>query len=117
MATSALTEAVFSLPETDRSGGVALARDFARRTVLTCGYRGSHEDVVLVVDELAADAVRHGGRPVVRLRAGTDRVRVEVVDDARSEPRAHRRLAAVLADRWGVVELAGQKVVWCELTA
>ena len=31
---SPLTEAVFSLPENDRRGGVALAREFARRTTL-----------------------------------------------------------------------------------
>jgi anti-sigma regulatory factor (Ser/Thr protein kinase) len=119
---SALVEAVFSLPENDRRGGVALAREFARRAAVTLGYRGNHEDVVLVVNELATNAVRHGsGRPVVRLFVGDEQVLVEVSDDATDlEPRAGGwglRLVATLGESWGVTERAGQKVVWCELTA
>ncbi|SFR11525.1 hypothetical protein SAMN04488564_103597 [Lentzea waywayandensis] len=119
---SPLTEAVFSLPENDQRGGVALARDFARRTALVCGYRGNHEDVVLVVNELATNAVRHGsGRAVVRLFVGADQVLVEVSDDATDlGPRAGGwglRLVATLGESWGFTERAGQKVVWCELTA
>jgi len=122
VANGALIEAVFSLPENDRRGGVALARDFARHTALTCGYRGNHEDVVLVVNELATNAVRHGsGRPVVRLFVGEEQVLVEVADDATDlGPRAGGwglQLVATLGESWGVTERAGQKVVWCELTA
>lgn len=123
MATSSLAEAVFSLPENDRRGGVALARVFARRAAVTCGYRGNHEDVVLVVNELATNAVCHGsGRPVVRIIGGPHTLLVEVVDDDDTCPelRAGRwglQLVAVLSESWGVTERAGQKVVWCELTA
>lgn len=114
---------MFSLPGEDRRGGVALARDFARRAAATCGYRGNHDDVVLVVNELATNAVCHGsGRPIVRIVGGRDQVLVEVVDDdaTRPEVRAGRwglQLVAVLSESWGVIERAGQKVVWCELTA
>ncbi|SDF96241.1 Histidine kinase-like ATPase domain-containing protein [Lentzea fradiae] len=123
MTTGALTEAVFSLPEGDRGGGASLARDFARRVVLGCGYRGGLDDVVLVVDELVTNAVRHGGGcPVVRLTGAADRVLVEVADDgaARPVPRPGGwglRLVAVLCTSWGVGERAGRKVVWGELTA
>jgi hypothetical protein len=123
VARSSLIEAVFSLPENDRRGGVALARDFARRAAQRCGYRGHHEDVVLVVNELTTNAVRHGGgRPVVHIFGGEEQVLVEVVDDAaaHAEPRAPGwglQLVAVLGENWGVLERAGQKVVWCELTA
>ncbi|MCX2950023.1 ATP-binding protein [Lentzea sp. NEAU-D7] len=120
MAGSALVEAVFSLPENDRRGGVALAREFARRAAQRCGYRGHHEDVVLVVNELTTNAVCHGsGRPVVHISGGEEQVLVEVVDDA-AAPRAPGwglQLVAVLGESWGVLERAGQNVVWCELTA
>lgn len=123
VATSSLNQAVFSLPENDRRGGVALARDFARRAAQRCGYRGHHEDVVLVVNELTTNAVCHGsGHPVVHIFGGEEQVLVEVVDDAADPagPRAPSRglqLVAVLGESWGVTERAGQKVVWCELTA
>ncbi|MFD5825415.1 ATP-binding protein [Lentzea sp. NPDC060358] len=121
MATSSLTEAVFSLPETDQRGGVSLAREFARHTALTCGYRGSHEDVVLVVNEFTTNAVCRGsGRPLVRIAADEHRLRVEVADDATAELRAGSwglRLVTRLCRSWGVTERAGQKVVWCELRA
>ncbi|MFS8096236.1 ATP-binding protein [Lentzea alba] len=122
MATSSLTEAVFSLPEHDR-GGVALARFFARRTAQNCDYLGNHDDVVLVVNELATNAVSHGsGRPLVRITGGQGRVLVEVSDDNATwvEPRGSGwglQLVAQLGASWGVTERGDQKVVWCELTA
>jgi hypothetical protein len=123
VATSSLTETVFSLPEEDQRGGVALARTFARRSAINCGFRGNHDDVVLVVNELVTNAVCHGGgRPVVRIAGARDQLRVEVVDDsaARPEPRHGGwglQLVVRLSESWGVTERAGQKAVWCELTA
>jgi anti-sigma regulatory factor (Ser/Thr protein kinase) len=123
VATSSLTESVFSLPDDDRRGGVALARAFARRAASNCAYRGSHDDVVLVVNELATNAVCHGsGRPLVRIVGGSDQVLVEVVDDNAEGPklRAGRwgmQLVDRLSESWGVTERGGQKVVWCALTA
>jgi hypothetical protein len=123
VATSSLTEAVFSLPEEDRRGGVALARDFARRATSIFGYLGCHEDVVQVVSELATNAVHHGGgRPIVRIVGGRDQLLVEVIDDAASWPELRTggwglQLVALFSESWGVLERAGQKVVWCALTA
>ena len=123
MATSSLTEAVFSLPEEDRRGGVALARAFARRAAFTCGFRGNHDDVVLVVNELTTNAVCHGGgSPIVRIFGGLGRILVEVVDYGATHPELRvggwgLQLVAQLGESWGVTERAGQKVVWCELTA
>lgn len=121
MATSSLAEAVFSLPDADRRGGIALAREFARRMASTCGYRGNHADVVLVVNELVTNAVCHGsGRPVLRILGGEERVLVEVADDAAGHPHPRAdgwgiQLVATLGESWGVIERAGQEVVWCEL--
>lgn len=121
VATSSLTEAVFSLPEVDRRGGVALARDFARRAASTCGFLGCHQDVVLVVNELATDAVHHGsGRPLVRIVGDRNRLLVEIVDTAWPRLRDFswgQQLVARLGESWGVTVRAGQKVVWCEMTA
>ncbi len=123
MAMSSLTETVFSLPEEDQRGGVALARAFARRSAINCGFRGNHDDVVLIVNELATNAVCHGGgRPFVRIAGGQDQLRVEVVDDSADWPELREggwglQLVVRLSETWGVTERAGQKVVWCELTA
>lgn len=122
VATSSLTEAVFSLPELDQRGCVALVRDFTRRATSTCGYAGNHEDVVLVVSELATNAVSHGGLPIVRIIGGRDQIFVEVADDDVARPALRDggwglRLVTVLSTRWGVAEHDGRKVVWCELTA
>lgn len=114
---------MFSLPELDRRGCVALVRDFTRRAATTCGYTGNREDVVLVVSELATNAVSHGGgQPVVRIIGGPDQIFVEVVDDDVARPALRHggwglQLVTVLSTRWGVAERGGQKVVWCELTA
>lgn len=122
MATSSLTEAVFSLPDENRRGGVALARDFTRRATTTCGYLGSHDDVVLVASELATNAMRHGGgRPFMRIVGGRDQMLVEVIDDNAARPAMRGaswglQLVEELGARWGITERGGQNVVWCELT-
>lgn len=117
MATSSLTESVFSLPGEDCRGAVALAREFTRRAAATSGYLGSHEDVVLVVSELATDAVHHGAHPLVRIVGGPVRLLVEVVDSGPRPGGWGVQLVDQLASCWGVTERGGQQVVWCELTA
>jgi len=78
---------------------------------------------VLVVNELATNAVCHGGgRSVVRITGDQDQVVVEVADDEPSHPQLRAdgwglQLVARLGESWGVTVSAGQKVVWCELTA
>ena len=83
----------------------------------------THEDVVQVVSELVTNAVCHGGgRPIVRIVGGSGQLLVEVVDDGASWPELRTggwglQLVALFSESWGVFERAGQKVVWCELTA
>ncbi|MBW4721249.1 ATP-binding protein [Saccharothrix sp. SC076] len=106
-------------------GSAALARDFTRRTLTGWGYRGAHDDVVLVVSELVANADRHGGGlAVLRLTGGVERVLVEVSDGSALRPWPRPRgttggwglpLIGRLARRWGVLPRGDGKVVWCEL--
>ncbi|MEV0681430.1 ATP-binding protein [Actinosynnema sp. NPDC050436] len=106
-------------------GGAALARDFTRRTLSCWDYRGDHDDVVLVVSELVANACRHAlGPAVLRLTGGPLRVLVEVSDGSPVPPRLRPQgtdggwgmpLVDRLALRWGVTPHGQGKVVWCEL--
>jgi hypothetical protein len=123
-------DAELCLPED--YGSPALARQFAHETLSRWDYRGRHDDVVLVVSELVANALVHGhGSPVLRLRATAEPdgqapagVRVEVADDSRvlPEPRGPGagggwglKLVERLAAGWGAVHRGRGKVVWCEL--
>lgn len=85
------------------------------------------DDVLLVVDELVANAGRHvGGEVVVDLTLEGSTVRVAVVDqdpDFRattrpaSSDRYGLRIVDVSSDRWGVSPIVGEapgKVVWAE---
>ncbi len=115
-------------------GSPARARDFTATTLSQWGYRGRHDDVILIVSELVANALVHGhGAPVLRLRAtpGPDAdqwvgIRVEVGDDSPVMPAVRLpgpvgglglRLVERLAAGWGATHRDGGKVVWCELAA
>ncbi|MFI6645817.1 ATP-binding protein [Streptomyces sp. NPDC050504] len=113
---------------------VPAARAFARWALydwaLDEGALGERTaDVVLCVSELATNAIQHGvpvGRGfLLRVRCGSETLRVEVHDGGGGVPRTRvpegesgRGLVLVeaLADKWGVGEReAGPgKVVWCE---
>lgn len=107
------------------TGSVALAREFARRTLVRWAYRGEHDDVVLAVSELLANAQRHARGPAaLRMTGGPVRVLVEVSDNSPANPhiRPHGSdggwgipLIDRLSLRWGVTPLHDGKVVWCEL--
>ena len=72
------------------------------------------ETVVLLVSELAANAVQHGGTPfTVRFDRTSERVRVEVTDDGGGQPHMGDRdesavsgwglrLVDALATAWGI---------------
>ena len=79
----------------------------------------------LLVSELAGNAIRHGHTPFTVRVAVSGAVRVEVQDGnavvptlqaARGDADAGRGLMLIdtLADRWGVDEVDGGKVVWFE---
>ncbi|MDQ1039853.1 anti-sigma regulatory factor (Ser/Thr protein kinase) [Streptomyces sp. V3I8] len=115
--------------------GARLARLLAAHQLTAWGHpygTGVHDAVVLVVAELAANAVLHGQVPgrdfVVRLACDDGRgvLRVEVSDThpalpVRTMPTAdedHGRglvLVDALASRWGVSDRVGPgKTVWAE---
>ena len=81
---------------------------------------------LLVVSELASNAVSHAQTPFTVDVSLHDRVRIEVSDRDATLPEAgsasplddHGRglaLVDALADRWGVEQRRGGKTVWCEL--
>ena len=104
-----------------------------RRFVIdTLGGWGVPEPVVeiavLVTSELVANAVNHAPPPgVLRVLADDERVRIEISDASRREPRIVRPGAATaggrglllvdqLATRWGWDVRPPGKVVWCEVS-
>lgn len=117
-------DAGLTLPADDRSAG--LARRFTRRTLARWGYRGCHDEAILVVSELVTNAVRHGyGARTLRLVGSSWRIRVEVADGNPAHPAARRsgadggwgiKLVDRLTAAWGVSpSRGGGKIVWCEL--
>lgn len=119
-----LAQAELGLPGDGAS--VALARAFTRATLTGWGYRGSVDDVVLVVGELVTNAVVHGGRTrSVRLVGSSRRARIEVADDSPELPIFRepgldggwglRLVERISGGSWGVSLRGGGKVVWCEV--
>ncbi|QRP48820.1 ATP-binding protein [Amycolatopsis sp. FDAARGOS 1241] len=123
MEVSALTSAECPLPET--VAGLAAARDFTRATLARWGLPTLADDAVLVVSELATNAVLHGtGTASVRLSHAGSVVRIEVADESPAVPAKRSsgadggwglRLVELLSLAWGVTPTAGGKVVWCDL--
>jgi signal transduction histidine kinase/DNA-binding response OmpR family regulator/serine phosphatase RsbU (regulator of sigma subunit) len=102
----------------------------ARRLVDTTLRRWSTpprviDDLVLVVSELAANAVLHGRPPIqLRLRRTATHIVLELHDTAPYLPRKQRptpddehgrglQLVSSLCDRWGTRPTADGKAVWC----
>ncbi|TDC70908.1 ATP-binding protein [Actinomadura sp. GC306] len=126
--------AVLTLPGVE--GSVRHARLFVRDTLVPGRLSPGDElldDVTLVVDEFAANCVRHtasgrGGRFHVALWAGDGVLRAEVSDDGaggkRPEPRDAQdaengrglQIVAALASRWGHRPDGPRTTVWAEFT-
>jgi anti-sigma regulatory factor (Ser/Thr protein kinase) len=116
-----------TLPAADNS--VRLARQ-ATRAVLTAWQLGYvEENALLIVSELATNAVRHArGTDLIALDllAARTSLRIEVLDTDRSWPQPRVPdgfdesgfgfvLVDALAGEWGVRETEGGKAVWAEL--
>lgn len=115
-----VSESFASAPESVRA---------ARRlvTAATAGAGPAGDDAVLLLSELATNAVIHTGSPFeVVVRRRPDRLRIEVADGNRAMARRQRfsltsgtgrglGMVDEVADRWGVDERPGGKVVWFEL--
>jgi anti-sigma regulatory factor (Ser/Thr protein kinase) len=118
--TAEVAEEFESVPESVRR-----ARRLVVRALTDLGPAA--DDAVLLVSELATNAVIHAGTPFrVAVRHREDRLRVEVADGSRVLARRQRfsatsgtgrGLALVddVADRWGVDEGDAGKTVWFEL--
>jgi anti-sigma regulatory factor (Ser/Thr protein kinase) len=86
------------------------------------------DDAILVADELATNAIRHGQAPRqcrLMLTEQGRRLRIEVDDAAPTQPRMrtpdrHGGRGLVLVDRlaasWGTLRSPSHKTVWAELT-
>ncbi|HVF21349.1 MAG TPA: ATP-binding protein [Mycobacteriales bacterium] len=116
----------FAVPADVRQ--VALVRQVARRAALDWGVpEDVADDAVLVVSELATNAILHASSTVrVGLHLADEVLRVEVYDDLATRPTARDagmdsaggrglHLVASLARRWGVQRLDDGKCVWAEL--
>jgi serine phosphatase RsbU (regulator of sigma subunit) len=109
------------------SGAVPDARDLVAETMREWGLRHLANDMMLIADEMVANAVRHARTPLrVELRRTGERVVLEVTDSSREEPRlivsqpgdfGHRGIFLIdaIATRWGTRWIDGGKVVWAEV--
>ncbi|MGW5720265.1 ATP-binding protein [Amycolatopsis sp. NPDC003865] len=112
---------------TDPAGGLAVVRRFARLTLTAWACESVMDDALLLLTELATNALQHGsGRPVLRLSVGAGHVRIEVFDDdpvppVRRAPGADGGWGLALVERlslaWGTARHGLGKVVWCALSA
>jgi anti-sigma regulatory factor (Ser/Thr protein kinase) len=105
---------------------IVAARRFAEQVLTRAHPR--LEDALVIVSELASNAVRHASSGF-RLAVDQDdhHVRIEVVDRGEGWPTPTTgatlptnggmglHLVEALADRWGAVERPGGKLVWAEL--
>ncbi|MEV4569692.1 ATP-binding protein [Nonomuraea sp. NPDC049419] len=99
-------------PLPEEMASITEARRLAREALVTCGFQGRHEDVLLVVSELVTNALVHGdGSPVLRVRGSADRVRIEVGDAGAGVPRTREpgpasgwglHIVRLLSAGWGI---------------
>ena len=123
---SAETQAAIDLP--DDLSSVSEARRFVRAHLRDWGIRAPLDDALLVVSELAANALTHARTSYrLRLSASTAALRIEVDDAGAGAPEPqplteteeHGRglhLVDALAASWGIETAdSGGKRVWAEL--
>jgi anti-sigma regulatory factor (Ser/Thr protein kinase) len=109
----------------DQLTEIVAARRFAERVL--GGRHARLDDVLVIVSELASNAVRHAHSGFRLSVADVEHhVRVEVVDRGPGWPEPVEltmptnggmglHLVEALSDRWGAMERPGGKVVWAEL--
>jgi anti-sigma regulatory factor (Ser/Thr protein kinase) len=105
----------------------AIARDGARAVLTSWHFSDAAwlDDAVIVVAELIANAVLHGGGGrSLRLDADGDRVTVSVVDNSTALPHMRAstmqggrglRLVDQLCEAWGTTDHPSGKRVWARL--
>ncbi|WP_223190933.1 ATP-binding protein, partial [Nonomuraea terrae] len=104
--------------------GVAKARSLIRTELTRWGRVREIDGCLLIVSELATNAVRYGGSAyALRLEDRGDRLYGEVFDPGDGEPCPRSpdvealsgrglQIVAALADEWGVTAAEGGKAVW-----
>ncbi|MEU9443104.1 SpoIIE family protein phosphatase [Streptomyces sp. NPDC048304] len=109
------------------SSAVPDARDLVSKVMREWGLQHLANDMMLIADEMVANAVRHARTPLrVELRRAGERVVLEVTDSSREEPHlivsqpgefGHRGIFLIdaIATRWGTRWIDGGKVVWAEV--
>ncbi len=109
------------------SSAVPDARDLVADVMRQWGLRHLANDMMLIADEMVANAVRHARTPLrVELRRAGERIVLEVTDSSPEEPRlivsqpgefGHRGIFLIdaIATRWGTRWIDGGKVVWAEI--
>jgi len=120
-------ESVMDLPHALASP--AAARKFVRATVIDWDLTALLDDALLVVSELAANAVTHADSSVrIRLSLKESALRIDVIDHGAGTPEPqpssntaeHGRglhLVSALTSAWGLEAMpGGGKVVWAELS-
>jgi anti-sigma regulatory factor (Ser/Thr protein kinase) len=102
-------------------------REFVCGALVHWRIAGAADDVLLIADELATNAVLHARSPfVVRLKVDGVHLRLEVEDDSQQAPQlgdsdgsstSGRGLVLVdaLATRWGWEGRRQGKLVWAEI--
>jgi len=121
------SEAVLDLPQD--LGSVRQARRFVKETLAQWDLLGLVDDALLVVSELAANAITHADSDYrVRLASTAQTLRIEVRDDGTGTPEPqpqsmtseHGRgllMVAAIAASWGIERSEERrKLVWAELT-
>lgn len=124
---AAQSEVVLDLPQD--LGSVRTARRFVRETLVTWDLQEIVDDALLVVSELAANAITHAGSAYrVRLASTARSLRIEVRDGGAGTPEPqpksltneHGRgllMVAAISASWGIERSDGvRKLVWAELT-
>lgn len=108
---------------------VGEARRFVAAALDGLGAQGVQEVVALLTSELVTNAVVHvGGAIHIRVTGGAGTVRIAVEDTSPAKPQPREagdravtgrglNLVEQLAERWGVDDVDGGKVVWFELRA
>lgn len=114
------------LPAAPEAAG--MARRLVREVLTQAGASHLMDDAMLVMSELATNAVRYGAEPI-RAHAGIEGGRlILAVQDSRAsdlpypkvltatEPNGRgMHLVAAMASRWGWDRNANSKVVWAEI--
>ncbi|MDQ3384829.1 MAG: ATP-binding protein [Actinomycetota bacterium] len=108
---------------------VGEARRFVAAALDALGAHGVQEVAALLTSELVTNAVVHvGGAIRIRVTGGAGTVRIAVEDASPAKPQPREagdravtgrglNLVEQLAERWGVDDVDGGKVVWFELRA